>query len=50
MRDWLLITGEGQLQNGRGGASDGFTARKKGGGKVLAIRKGGTKMFGVVLT
>ena len=45
LRDSSLITGEGGLQNGRGGACEVLPLQKKGGGaeKVLAMKKGGTQ-------
>ena len=46
VRDWSLITGRGGLQNWWGGGGHvKFYPDKKGGGEVLAMLKGGHKMF-----
>ena len=59
IRDWSLITGRGGgggLQNGRGWSKWSFTPTQKGGGegggvgKALAMLKGGTTSFELVLT
>ena len=51
LRDWSLITGRGGYKTG-GGDHVKFYPYKKGGGaeNVLAMLKGGTNSFGVVLT
>ena len=48
LRDWSLITGRGLGYKTGGGGDVKFLHLRKGGGaeKVLAMLKGGTKLFG----